>query len=114
MRVYVAMLVMIAGSAFLTGCSGTENDVANYLTDQNKYEFYSCRQIAQALEPTTQRIRELERLMAMASKSAGGETLSAISYRPEYIKQRGNMNALLRTAREKRCDFAPAPSDLNR
>jgi hypothetical protein len=114
MRDLVAVLVLAAVSAFLTGCSGTENDVANYLTDQNKYEFYSCRQIARELESTTKRVRELERLMATASKGGGGEVISAITYRPELLKQRGNMNALLRTGREKHCDLAAARSDLNR
>ena len=108
MRVLGAIFVLAAGSAFLAGCSGTENDVANYLTDQSKYEFYSCPQIAQNIETTTKQIRELERVTATASKDTGGKALSAITYRPELLKQRGNRNALLRTAREKHCNL-PSP-----
>ena len=114
MRVFVAVLALAVGSAFLSGCSTTQNDVANYLTDQNKYEFYSCRQIAQSLESTTKRVRELERLMATASKSGSGDIINATTYRPEYLKQRGDLNALMRTAREKHCDLAEARSDIKR
>lgn len=103
----------VAGlSAFLAGCAGTEDDVANYLTDQTKYEFYSCPQIAQSLEKATKQIGELERAAKTASKDAGGQTLSAISYRPELLKQRGNINALLRTAHDKHCNLPAPGSDL--
>jgi hypothetical protein len=114
MRVFGAIFVLTAASAFLAGCSGTENDVANYLTDQSKYGFYSCLQIAQNIESTTKRVRELDRLIATSSKGMGGQIINAATYRPEYIMQHGNMNALLRTAREKHCDLAASRLDLNR
>lgn len=113
MRVF-GIFLLAAGSALLAGCSGTENDVANYLTSQTKYEFYSCLQIAQNVESTTKRVRELERLMATSSKGTAGQIINATTYRPEYLTQRGNMNTLLRTAREKHCDLAASRSDLNR
>ena len=104
MRFLGSIFVLTIASAFLAGCSGTENDVANYLTDKTKYQFYSCLQIAQNVESTTKRVRELERLMATSSKGTGGQIINATTYRPEYLTQRGNLNALLRTAREKHCD----------
>ena len=113
MRVF-GIFVLAAGSAFLAGCSGTENDVADYLTSQTKYEFYSCLQIAQTLETSTKRVRELDRLMATSSKGTGGQIINATTYRPEYLTQRGNVNALLRTEREKHCDMAASRSDLSR
>jgi len=114
MRVLRAIFVLSVGSAILAGCSGTENDVANYLTDQTKYQFYSCLQIAQNVESTRTRVRELERLMATSLKGTGGQIINATTYRPEYLTQRGNINALLRTAREKHCNLAVSHSDLNR
>ena len=114
MRIFGVIFVLAAGSTLLAGCSGTENDVANYLTSQTKYDFYSCVQIAQNIESTTKRIHELERVMATSSKGTGGEFINATTYRPDYLTQRGNMNALLRTAREKHCDLAASRSDSNR
>lgn len=105
MRFFSSVFVLAGLSALVASCSGTENDVANYLTDQSKFEFYSCPQIAQSLESTTTQVRELERVMATASKDAGGRAMGAITYRPELLKQRGNINALIRTAREKHCNL---------
>jgi hypothetical protein len=114
MRQFGSRLVLAALAALLASCSGFGADVSSYVADPTAYEFYSCPQIAQALEAATKRIRELERVMATSTKSAGGNMINATSYKPDYIKQRGNMDVLLQTARQKHCDLAASRSNLNR
>jgi len=105
MRLFRSVFISAAVAALLTSCSGTEDDISSFLTDQDKYDFYSCPQIAQNLESATKRVRELERVMATASRGTGGDVVNAVTYRPEYLTQRGNMNVLIKTARQKHCDL---------
>ena len=101
-------LLGAAGMALLTaivsGCSGlSEQTVGSVLTSPGKYEFHDCQDIQSNIRNRRNRQAELERLMAQASQGFGGEFVSAIAYRSEYVKNRGEIDVLLRTADEKQC-----------
>ena len=101
-------LLGAAGMALLTaivsGCSGlSEQTVGSVLTSPGKYEFHDCQDIQSNIRNRRNRQAELERLMAQASQGFGGEFVSAIAYRSEYVKNRGEIDVLVRTADEKQC-----------
>ena len=41
--------------------------------------------------------------MAKASQGFGGELVSAIAYRTEYLQVRGDIDLLVKTSEEKQC-----------
>jgi hypothetical protein len=104
----VRRLLSAAGMALLaanaTGCSAlSEQTVGSALTSPGKYEFHDCQDIQSNIRNRRNRQAELEKLMAQASQGFGGEFVSAIAYRSEYVKNRGDIDVLVRTAAEKQC-----------
>lgn len=95
-------------AAVLAGCAGSADDtVGRLVVSPDKYEFYSCAQLTQALAVAQTREKELERLTAKAETGAGGAFASAIAYRPEYVEVHGETNQLHRTMADKKCNAAP-------
>ena len=45
--------------------------------------------------------------MAKAGEGSGGQLVSSVAYRPEYLERRGEMVELRRVAAEKNCKFVP-------
>jgi hypothetical protein len=59
--------------------------------------------MAAQMQANANRQRQLEELTAKANAGSGGQIMSAVAYRPEYLQLRGEMNELRRTSAEKKC-----------
>ena len=110
---YIRRLVAIALlAAALPGCAGSpggssDETLGRVLFAPGKFALYSCAEIADRATAVAARQRELERLMAKAGADSGGQLVSSIAYRPEYLELRGEMIELRRVAAEKDCKFVP-------
>jgi len=105
--VAIALLaVVLAGCAASSG--GSSDDTAGrFLVAPGKFALYSCAEIADRATANAARQHELERLMAKAGTDSGGQLVSSVAYRPEYLELRGEMIELRRVAADKDCKFVP-------
>lgn len=103
-------LVGIVAAATLSGCAASDDASGRFLVQPDKYQLYSCRELAEAAAGIGARQLELEGLMAKAGPDASGHFVSTIAYRPEYLQLRGQMNEIRRTSTEKKCKFNPDPA----
>jgi hypothetical protein len=98
---WLGAILLAAG---LGGCSGfSEQSVSSMLVTPGKYEFHSCQDIENNIRGRRGRQADLEKLMADASHGVGGEFVSAITYRSEYVQNRGEIAELVKTAQNKQC-----------
>lgn len=95
-------IIIIVG---LAGCASTEGIVEYTMIDPGKYENYNytCEQLSDALKSTVAREFELQKLMAKASQSTGGEFVSLITYRTDYMKARADKRLVVKAQKEKKC-----------
>lgn len=101
------LLIVIFAVGVLAGCATSDDGAGRFLVQPDKYQLYSCRELAEAAQAIGTRERELEGLMTKAGPDASGRFVSTVAYRPEYLQLRGQMNELRRTAAEKKCKFGP-------
>ena len=106
----VAAIVFLA--LLLTACAGlpggnSDERISRLLVAPDKFVLYTCPEIAEKANETATRLRQLEGLMAQADAGPGGQLISDMAYRPEYLERRGDMNELRRTAASKNCQFVP-------
>lgn len=88
----------------LGGCSGLNTHSAtSAMITPGKYEFNDCPAIAVILRARQARQLALEKLMADASKEAGGGVVSVMAYRPEYASNQGDIDELIRATATKNC-----------
>ena len=83
-------LVVALAAMALSGCTSDEA-ASRFLVQPDKYVLYNCQALATAMQGNANRQRELEALM------------SNMTYRPEYLQLRGQMDQLRKTATEKNC-----------
>jgi hypothetical protein len=92
----------------LTACAGGNDDMtARMLVAPGKYVLFNCTQLADQATANLKRQHELEGLMAQAGTGSGGQMVSAVAYRPEYLQLRGEMEDLRQTAADKKCKAVP-------
>jgi hypothetical protein len=92
----------------LAACAGGNDDTAaRFLVAPGKYVLFNCQQLAQEATVNMTRQHELEGLMAQAGTGSGGQLISSVAYRPEYLTLRGEMADVRRVAADKNCNFAP-------
>jgi hypothetical protein len=102
------MFAGLLAALMLTACAGGNDDVAaRFLVAPGKFALYNCKQIAQAASDNMARQHVLEALMLKAGSDSGGQLVSAVTYRPEYLTLHGEMDDLRQTAVDKKCDFVP-------
>jgi hypothetical protein len=99
-------MIGAVASALLSGCVASDDASGRFLVQPDRYQLYSCRELAEAAEGLGARQRELEGLMAKAP-DASGQFVSTIAHRPEYLQLRGLMNEIRKTSAEKKCKFNP-------
>jgi hypothetical protein len=87
----------------------SDEKAASLLAAPGAYSLYTCPQLVASAKSLRARKQELEGLMAHADVDAGGRMMSAIGYRPEYLKVSGQLHETERTAREKQCDLSAKP-----
>lgn len=90
----------------LSGCV-SEETASRMFVEPDRYQLYSCPELATAAQAKVIRQRELEALMAKAGPSAGGQLASSMAYQPEYAQLRGEMDQLRKTATDKNCKATP-------
>jgi hypothetical protein len=98
-------LVLIA--VLLSACAGNDDMTARMLVAPGKYALFNCQQLAQQADVNMKRQHELEGLMAQAGTGSGGQMVSAVAYRPEYLQLRGEKEDLRQTAADKKCKAVP-------
>jgi len=89
----------------LAGCAGSGDSLSGLMVAPGQYDIYHCDQLARSIQSTAGRVAELESLKAKAKTGAAGSLVSAAFYEPDYLKARGALNELHRSAREKHCDI---------
>lgn len=104
----IAALVALA----VGNCAGTVNDdtAARFLVAPGKYSLFNCKQLVDTATENFRRQRELEALMARAGADTGGQLVSTVAYRPEYLSLQGDMIDIRQVAMEKKCDVVPIDS----
>ena len=88
----------------------SDETASSLMVAPGDYDLYSCPQLAVAAAPLRKRRRELQSLMAKADVDSGGRMMSALGYRPEYLKISGELHSIEATAREKHCDLTAVPA----
>ncbi|MBI3704123.1 MAG: hypothetical protein HY244_09835 [Rhizobiales bacterium] len=104
--VTIALLAAMLSGCASSGGSSDEN-LGRVFFAPGKYVLYKCDEIADRTNANLARQHELEGLMAKAGAGSGGQLVSSVAYRPEYLELRGEMVELRRVAAEKQCKFVP-------
>ena len=100
-------VVMGAGLGLLAGCSSAEDTASTLLVAPGGFDFYSCPQLVDTVNSLRARKLELEKLMARAETDVGGKVMSAMGYRPDYLRVIGQLKSAEATFREKQCQMPP-------
>jgi hypothetical protein len=116
MRDQVAFSDVLAGSALpvlamcalLAGCAS--GDGPYFFADAGKYQFHNCEQLAVVSKQKHDRQRELKELIDKAEQAAGGQIVSVLAYRSDYVAVNEELQVIDSTAREKKCASSPPPS----
>ena len=112
MTTRIPLMIGAVASALLSGCAASDDTSARFLVQPDRYQLYSCRELAEAAATVRTRQLELEGSMAKAAPDATGQFVSTITYRPEYLQLRGLTNEIRKTSAEKKCKFnLDTPSD---
>src|SRR5262245_1681651 len=92
-------------SALLAACSSEISNplVAGAFVDPDKYEFYSCDQIAANRKAVVAQLEKLKLLVNKAEKGTGGAVVSVIAYKGDYIAAQDELKVIDATARDKKC-----------
>lgn len=98
-----ALTISALATALLSGCAASDDASGRFLVQPERYQLYSCRELAEAAAGISGRQRELEALMTKAESDASGRFMGTVAYRPEYLQMKGLMNEIRRTSTEKKC-----------
>jgi hypothetical protein len=99
-------LALVALSA---GC-GTVSDPAGFgIVTQDRYDFMTCKEIAENRAGQAARMKTLTELIEKADASPGGFIVSAGAYRSELVQARALVAAADRAARLNNCDAPKKP-----
>ena len=101
-------LSLVALCALLTGCATSEGPY--FFADAGKYHFHNCEQLATASKQKHDRQRELKELIDKAEQGAGGQIVSALAYRTDYVAVNEEIQVIDSTLREKDCAATPPTS----
>lgn len=104
-RTILSLIAALAAGA-LCSCA-SEDSAGRFLVQPGKYVLYSCTELATAMQANATRQHELEGLMAKAQRGSGGQIVSDLAYRPEYVQLHGEMNELRKSAVDRDCKAGP-------
>ncbi|MFL5045838.1 MAG: twin-arginine translocation pathway signal [Xanthobacteraceae bacterium] len=102
------VLQLVALCALVTGCATSEGPY--FFADAGKYQFHSCEQLAAVSKQKHDRQRELKELIDKAEQGAGGQIVSVLAYRSDYVAVNEELQVIDSTVREKNCAAAAPPS----
>jgi len=94
----------------LSGCASGGGDGPYFLADAGKYQFHNCEQLTVASKQKRDRQRELKELIDKAEQAAGGQIVSVLAYRSDYVAVNEEVQVIDSTIREKNCAASPPPS----
>lgn len=95
--------LLVALCALLSGCASGAGDGLFLFADEGKYQFHNCEQLAAASKKQSDRERELKELIDKAEQAAGGQIVSVIAYRSDYVAVNEDLRVIESTARSKNC-----------
>jgi hypothetical protein len=98
-------LWLVALCALLTGCA--TSDGPYFFADAGKYQFHNCEQLATVSKQKHDRQRELKELIDKAEQAAGGQIVSVLAYRSDYVAVNEEIQVIDATVREKNCAASP-------
>ena len=78
------------------------------LADPGKYQYHTCKQLAEARKRVLDREGEFRELIDKAEKEPGGVVVGAIAYRADYVALGQELKVVDATARDKNCNSPPA------
>ena len=105
-------LRLVALCALVTGCASSDGPY--FFADAGKYHFHSCEQLAVASKQKRDRQRELKELIDKAEQAAGGQIVSVLAYRSDYVAVNEEVQVIDSTVREKNCAASPPPPSKGR
>lgn len=104
-----AQVVRLAGlfaCVILAGCA-SGGDGPMFFADAGKYRYHNCEQLATAATKQSERQRQLKELIDKAEQAPGGQLVSLMAYRTDYVAVNEDLQVLETAARAKNC---PTPS----
>lgn len=97
----------VALLSLMLGACSTQSDNRDFagrmLVAPDKFQNYSCEQLAIRANGAAGRRKQLEQLMAKAGTSPDGRMVSAMAYQVEYTEQGGDLDELRRAAAVRNC-----------
>jgi hypothetical protein len=98
-----AALAAIACACLLSGCTMSDDTMARFLVEPDKYAIYTCEELAAQEKITAAQERDLREQMAKASVDAAGRLVSAVAYNADYYTAHGELRELRRAQAAKNC-----------
>jgi hypothetical protein len=98
-------LWLVALCALVTGCASSDGPY--FFADAGKYQFHNCEQLATASKQKRDRQRELKELIDKAEQAAGGQIVSLLAYRSDYVAVNEEIQVIDSTLRDKNCSASP-------
>jgi hypothetical protein len=87
----------------LAGCASGSDSGALFFADAGKYQYHNCEQLAAAGKRQSERQRELKELIDKAEQGAGGQVVSLLAYRTDYVAVNEDLRVIDTMARSKNC-----------
>jgi len=98
-------LRLAALCALVTGCASSDGPYV--FADAGKYHFHNCEQLATASKQKHERQRELKELIDKAEQAVGGQIVSVLAYRSDYVAVNEEVQVIDSTLRDKNCAASP-------
>src|SRR5882762_9666925 len=98
-------LRLVALCALVTGCAASDGPY--FFADEGKYRYHSCEQLVVVSKQKHDRQRELKELIDKAEQAAGGQIVSVLAYRSDYVAVNEEVQVIDSTLRDKNCAASP-------
>lgn len=105
----IAKALTLGACLFGTAACSTSIQEQSLFVAPGKYDFLTCKDIAQREVSATLREKELNSLMDRANQDAAGPLVNALVYSGDLAQVRAEQRLLRRTAIEKKCDEQNPP-----
>lgn len=96
-------LALLALGAGLSGCAEMGDSMTSAFADPAVFDLYDCKQLEVARKTQSDRLAELQGLMAKAETGVAGSVVAELAYRNDYISMRGNAKNADAAWRRNRC-----------
>jgi hypothetical protein len=100
------LLALLTLAAPLAGCAMSDDNLSRALVAPGRYTLYTCPELYTEAKSISSRQHELEGLMAKAGTGVGGEVANSLTYRPDYLSNRGLLRDVHEEAATKNCNQA--------